>query len=72
MNSDTFVEDEFLSVCVLNNLRGMLDKPPTLNEKVSELWSDEYIICVCNIHICKSKHAITMQSIWGFETLAMY
>ncbi len=44
MNSDTFVGDEGLSVCVLKNLRGMLENPPTLKEKVSHVFWRLYLI----------------------------
>ncbi len=35
MENDVFIQDEELCVCVLTNVRGMLEKPPELTEEVS-------------------------------------
>ena len=35
MESDTFLQSEDTCVCVLKNIRGMLLKPPELNDAVS-------------------------------------
>lgn len=35
MESETFMGSEEICVCVLKNIRGMLSKPPELNEAVS-------------------------------------
>ena len=37
MESDVFIMDEDLCVCVLMNIRGMLEKPPELMEAVSHV-----------------------------------
>ena len=37
MESDVFIQDEDLCMCVLRNVRGMLENPPELMEDVSHV-----------------------------------
>ena len=46
MESDVFIMDEDLCVCVLMNIRGMLEKPPELMEAVSHV-----IVGICHVSL---------------------
>ena len=43
MESDDFMQMVNLCVCVLRNIRGMLENPPELNEAVSHMTSNDII-----------------------------
>ena len=47
MESDTFLQSEETCVCVLKNIRGMLLKPPELNDAVRI----DIVITVVDIHV---------------------
>ena len=49
MDSEVFANDEELSVCVLKNFRGMLEKPPSLDESVRLLLHVH--TCMILVHV---------------------
>ena len=51
MESDTFMQSEEICVCVLKNIRGMLLKPPELNDIVS-IHTHLLCMCILSIRLC--------------------